>query len=565
MEYEQSSEASVLLARVNQLEAELDTLRQALRSRRREAVLRLRENQELMRAAIEGTDDPIVIKDLRGRYRMANSAAAAFIGRTQDEIPGTSDRDLFPPDVAEQIETLDNQVLEDRVRRTSECALPRADGDMRVMLTTTGMFRQAGGRPLGLFVISRDITEQRAAEDELRELNVSLEQRVAARTAEVEQQADELRRMTAELSASEQRERRRLAQALHDGLQQLLVAARMAIEQADQRVTEADAKAVLQRAVTLIDQSAEASRILSLELCPPVLYDRGLGPALAWLSDHFGEHHRLEVDARIETELEPSNPDVEGFLFQAVRELLLNVVKYARTCSARITMRIEDDTLRISVEDDGSGFDPSLRLAEATGRGGFGLLNLRERLQLLGGTLDIRSAPGNGCRVEMSCPMSVVRPADSSAAPAGPHEPLRTGDTSPGSDQGAVRDGRPIRVMLVDDHRIVRDGLAGILEDQPGIEVVAEAADGREAIEMVDRAAPDVIVMDVSMPRMDGVEATERILRERPHIRVIGLSMHEKRDLAEAMLRAGATRYLTKGGPSTELIAAIREQRSKPT
>jgi PAS domain S-box-containing protein len=564
MEYEESSEPSMLLSRVNELESELDTLRQALRSRRREAVLRLRENQELMRAAIEGTDDPIVIKDLRGRYRMANSAAADFIGRAQDEIPGTSDRDLFPPHAAEQIETVDHQVIGDGVRRTSECVLPRADGELRVMVTTTGMFRHASGRPLGLFVISRDITEQRATEDALRELNVSLEQRVAARTAEVELQADELRRMTAELSASEQRERRRLAQALHDGLQQLLVAARMAIEQADQRVTESDARAVLQRAVELIDQSAEASRLLSLELCPPVLYDRGLGPALAWLSGHFGEHHRLEVDARIETELEPSNADVEGFLFQAARELLLNVVKYARTRTAGITMSIDDDMLKISVEDDGSGFEPSQRLTEATGRGGFGLLNLRERLQLLGGRLDIRSAPGQGCRVEMSCPMSVVRPAESSSAPAGSREQPPAGETRTRSEEGSVHDGRPIRVMLVDDHRIVRDGLAGILEDQPGIEVVAEAADGREAIELVDRAAPDVIVMDVSMPRMDGVEATERILRERPHIRVIGLSMHEKRDLAEAMLRAGATRYLTKGGPSNELIAAIREQRSTP-
>jgi PAS domain S-box-containing protein len=540
---------------------ELRELRSALRKRRRDAVLRRRESQELMRAVIEAATDPIAIKDLDGRYRLANSATAAFVGVPHDRVVGSRDSELFPPSVATAMEALDRQIIADGGRRTFEQELPRADGKMRIMLTTKGLFRDPESRPLGIFVIAHDITEHRDAEDALRELNASLEERVAARTAEVEHQAGELRRMTAELSASEQRERRRLAQALHDGVQQLLVAARMALEQADQRITEdSGARPALQRAVRLIDESAEASRALSLELCPPVLYDRGLGPALAWLGEHFREHHQLVVDARIEMALEPANADVEAFLFQAARELLLNTVKYARTDEAGLTMHVEGEMLTITVEDNGAGFDPAQGLSEATAKGGFGLLNLSERLQLLGGYLDIWSAPGKGCRVQMACPMAAMRPA----------EPVRSGGVAAqqgqsGSelrnDQTPHPSRRPIRVMLVDDHRIVRDGLAGILQDQPGIEVVAEAADGREAIELVDRSAPDVIVMDVSMPRMDGVEATERILRERPHIRVIGLSMHEKKDLSEAMLRAGAARYLTKGGPSSELIEAIRALR----
>jgi PAS domain S-box-containing protein len=538
--------------------------RREVRERRREEVQRHRENLELMRAAIEGTDDPIAIKDLNGRYRIANTAAAAFVGVSPEHLEGKRDRDIFPADVAAAIEGVDTEVIADGKRRTVEERLPRADGELRIMSTTRGPYRDLGGQQLGIFVIAHDITERRRAEDALRELNASLEQRVAARTAEVEQQAEELRRMTAELSASEQRERRRLAQALHDGVQQLLVAARMAIEQAEQRVTdEVGARTILQRAMALIDESAEASRALSLELCPPVLYDRGLGPALAWLADHFREHHRLEISARIGRTPEPTNPDVEAFLFQAARELLLNVVKYARTTEAALMMTVNTDMLAITVEDNGIGFDPGQRLTEATAKGGFGLLNLRERLQLLGGRLDLHAAPGAGCRVTMSLPVSAIQPLEFGGTAASTPQAHVT-DAGPGdkTDGKASRSGRPIRVMLVDDHRIVRDGLAGILQEQPGIQVVAEAADGREAIELVDRAAPDVIVMDVSMPRMDGVEATERILRERPHIRVIGLSMHEKKDLAEAMLRAGAIRYLTKGGPSNELITAIREARS---
>ena len=116
---------------------------------------------------------------------------------------------------------------------------------------------------------------------------------------------------------------------------------------------------------------------------------------------------------------------------------------------------------------------------------------------------------------------------------------------------------RTIRVMIVDDHKIVREGLHGILGDVDGIEVVAEAADGRDAIEQLDRVEPDVVIMDISMPEMDGLEATRRIASERPDVRVIGLSMHEKNEMAEAMVEAGAVTYLTKGGPSSGLVEAI--------
>jgi len=115
-----------------------------------------------------------------------------------------------------------------------------------------------------------------------------------------------------------------------------------------------------------------------------------------------------------------------------------------------------------------------------------------------------------------------------------------------------------MRVLLVDDHKIIRDGLRAILEKQPEIDVVGEAADGHEAIECAQKTGPDVIVMDVSMRGLNGIDATARIVSEFPGIKVIGLSMNSDRRYVLAMLSAGAGGYILKDAASQELIHALR-------
>jgi CheY-like chemotaxis protein len=116
---------------------------------------------------------------------------------------------------------------------------------------------------------------------------------------------------------------------------------------------------------------------------------------------------------------------------------------------------------------------------------------------------------------------------------------------------------RKIRVLVADDHEILRSGLVALLEDHPELEVVGAAADGLMALELARATRPDVIIMDITMPRLNGIEATRRITRELSQVRVIGLSMHEREDMAAAMREAGAVAYLAKSGPTDELIAVI--------
>jgi len=205
-----------------------------------------------------------------------------------------------------------------------------------------------------------------------------------------------------------------------------------------------------------------------------------------------------------------------------------------------------DECTEIRVSDKGQGFDPTaIRTA-----GGSGLLRIEERARLLGGMLSIDSEPGLGSRFTLVVPSGTPR-----AKPElEPSESRR-----PASAERTVTKGRKIRLMLVDDHNIVRQGLTLLLGQQQGLEVVGEAGNGREAVELARILRPDVILMDVSMPVMDGVEATRLIKRENPGIAVIGLSTFSETAIHKKMIEAGASGYVSKGGPSDVLAQTIRQ------
>ena len=114
------------------------------------------------------------------------------------------------------------------------------------------------------------------------------------------------------------------------------------------------------------------------------------------------------------------------------------------------------------------------------------------------------------------------------------------------------------RVVIVDDHKMFRDGLRGLINAEPGMEVVGEAVDGREAIDVVRRLAPDVVVMDISMPGMNGIEAMRHLIRDNAQIKVIMLSMYSSKPLVQSVMAAGASGYVLKGSDFSELAAAIR-------
>lgn len=163
---------------------------------------------------------------------------------------------------------------------------------------------------------------------------------------------------------------------------------------------------------------------------------------------------------------------------------------------------------------------------------------------MFGGTLEVDSAPGRG-----ACFVLTVR---REAGAAGADDAVAGAASTTAS--------RPrVRVLLADDHAVVREGLRELLSEWPQLEVVGEAADGIEAVEQARRLRPDVVVMDVSMPRLDGVEATRRIRAVLPDVQVFGLSTQEQADGLHDIVAAGAAAYFTKSDGAGRLIARLVE------
>ena len=116
----------------------------------------------------------------------------------------------------------------------------------------------------------------------------------------------------------------------------------------------------------------------------------------------------------------------------------------------------------------------------------------------------------------------------------------------------------PLRILIADDHTVVRDGLRAALEQQPDLRVVAEACDGRECVRLAEEHSPDVVIMDIAMPNMNGMEATRRIVASNPRIGVVVLSMHQDESYVLGALKAGAKAYILKDSARTDVIDAVR-------
>jgi two-component system CheB/CheR fusion protein len=528
-------------------------------------VTRLRRAEKQTRrlaTVVRDSNDAVILVDTTGKILTWNRGAEDMYGWSQTEAVQMNLRDLTPPDSMGEIVDLIPRLLAGQPVASFETQRRAKDGRvLEVWVTAAAIRDDATPRVEGIATTERDITERKRTEAALRQAHDELERRVQERTAALSaanraltDQSEHLRALASELTLAEERERRRLAMVLHDEHQQLLVAAKLKMSHLG-RTGDARVQEAYREVVALLEQVLALNRSLTQELSPPILLTGRLIPAIDWLAGWMAEKHGLKVVVQADPAAVPDTEDLTVLLFQAVRELLLNVVKHAQVQTARVEIALRDDHVRIDVSDAGVGFDPTtLRVAGGSG-GDFGLCSIQQRLGPLGGRLVIASAPGQGSRVTLWAPVRRAR-AVSTPEPVRPSRPEQSGstpDTAP-----AFHGSRKIHILVVDDHMMFRQGLIRVLAEESDLEIVGEAANGRMAVELTQQLNPEVVLMDINMPILNGIEATRLIHAACPTVRVIGLSIFEETEQAQTMREAGAAAYLTKTSPAETLIATIR-------
>lgn len=483
---------------------------------------------------LQTTDQGIFGVDRRGRCTFINRAAAAMLGCDGQELLGHALHDRLHGDGScdEDGCPMRQTLTTGNGYRLREQTFHRKDGSRFEVECSSFAVPETGGRTGFVFTF----------------MNIQERKR---QTQALLQYQQRLRSLASQLRRTEEQVRQRLATELHDNLAQTLALCHMKLA-SYLRLAPATFRAPLTPVVDLVKEALRYTRELMGDLRPPTLGDEGdLTATVQWVTAKL-ERHGLNVTIRDDGRPKPMEPELLRIAYQSLHELLFNVLKHARTTSAGVRLRRYGPYLILEVRDRGVGFRGGPVKAPSQ-EGGFGLFNMREQIAGAGGRMRIWSVPDLGSRVSIILPLKVSQPEVRRTAERNGHAEKARASSSEGRPD-EVR----IRVLLVDDHQIMREGLRSMIEGETGCEVVAEAADGETAVELATSLRPDVVLMDVNMPKLNGVEATRRIKDIMPDVSVVGLSVHQDPKLEHLMCEAGASAYLSKGTAFNLVCETVR-------
>ncbi len=293
---------------------------------------------------------------------------------------------------------------------------------------------------------------------------------------ELEEAYAGLRQLTGRLESAKEDERTRISRELHDEFGQTLTAAKINLQMLRRAATSpADAQR-LEDSVHMVDDMIRQARDIALGLRPPLLDEAGLVPAL----DHYLKSLASRSGVRIEFDAAPGVAGVpkglDTTVFRVAQEAVNNALRHARAATVRVTLRDAPDALTLRIEDDGVGFDQEAVNQRVKRGEHLGLLGMTERVRNAGGTIVLESRPGAGSWIEARIPF------DRPAAGSGP-------------EPGVAAMNTRRRVLLADDHALVRAGIRALLESLPDVEIVGETGDGLAAVTCVRRDPPDVVLL----------------------------------------------------------------------
>lgn len=341
--------------------------------------------------------------------------------------------------------------------------------------------------------------------------------------------------LSALLLEAQDEERRKISRELHDGVGQSLAAVKMTLGKLKKKLSASELNELIE-AERVIDEAVTEVRTVSYLLHPPTLDLMGLRSSIIWFVEGFQQRTGIQCSLEIPATLPLFEPMTRTALFRIVQESLTNVHKHAQASNVTIRITVDSDEFKMELTDDGVGFCEGCLE-------GVGIRGMRERVKELNGSLYLESHQGVGSSVV------AVIPA------AADHTDFDT------VSEGRIPSPSPVghlgRILLVDDHEMLRRGVRSLIDGQPGMAICGEAATSREGLEQLEKLRPDVTILDLQLPDENGWAFIRQARKMSPLARIIVFSQHDGEHIQSVAKVTGCSGFVSKSRASEDLIEAI--------
>ncbi|HSY31498.1 MAG TPA: response regulator [Verrucomicrobiae bacterium] len=465
-------------------------------------------------------DDGTVLYANRSFAQIFDVPLEKFIGAPLNDFVFGEDRELM----AQLIANANSNIVRGEIRLDSHRQRPRT-----IRLTLSPV-REQGVHTI--CVVATELTELIETNEALRVSELSL------------------RQLSARLLKLQDEERRRIARDLHDTTGQKIAVLSMTLDRLAKLVDtrKADVKDALAESRDVVGKIGEEIRTLSYLLHPPLLDECGLASAVLWYAEGFKKRSGIHLNVSIDEELVRLTTDAETALFRVLQESLTNVHRYSGSPSAEIRIFQSASKVHLEIVDHGKGVKAGTERPAFAGAPtlGVGIPGMRERIRQLGGQLEVEFS-NEGTRVYASLPTEAFTEEI---------EPARDKENF----QANARQ-RPVvrrRILIADDHEVMRRGVRGLVESQEEWSVCGEAIEGNEAINKTRELHPDLLILDISMPGVSGIEAALQILKDDPNMKILFFTMHDSPQMMREISNVGAWGYVAKARAGNDLVDAVR-------
>jgi two-component system NarL family sensor kinase len=487
------------------------------------------------RILVETIDEGAATLSDDGTVLYSNKSFAAIFDAPLEKFIGSPIESFVSSDDLEDLKALFQNAKNGSAR--GEIRLRTINGKARTIRLTLSTNRELGVE--AICAVATELTELVETNEALRVTETSL------------------RQLSARLLQLQDEERRRIARDLHDVTGQKIAILSMSLDRLGRLVqsegTEVDE--TLEESREVVRKIGEEIRTLSYLLHPPLLDESGLGSAVRWYAEGFQKRSGIHLTVDIATGLGRLSTDVETALFRVVQESLTNVHRYSGSPDAEIKIFADDGRIQLEVVDHGRGIEAGAARVPIDGIAslGVGIPGMRERLRQLGGQLEVDFGR-NGTRVVATVP---VKEPDVAVTEMMEYS-ADSGNGQPRLDSDSRSDQRR-RILIADDHEVMRRGVRGLLESHDEWAVCGEAFEGREAVTKSRELRPDLIIMDINMPGLTGIAAAQQIRRENPLAKILFFSVHESAQTVREVINAGGQGYVSKSRAGHDLVDAVRD------